>query len=169
MNRNKRLIYITLMIALIVSSACLRNTDEEVRLLVENEKGESFQLEVRDLAGLRRVAVRATDKNGDTSDFEGVALVDALRWADAPYGDRLRGKNMTAYVVVEGADGYKTAFTLAELDPDFSNKTVVLADKRDGRTLSKDEGKLRLVVPDENKRQARWVRQVVKLTIKLAE
>ncbi len=167
MKKNKYSFYVLLLIALVASSACLQNADNPVLLQIEN--GKSFELRKKDLAALPRVALNATDKKGDTSRYEGVKLVDVLRAADAPLGDELRGKNMTGYLIAEGADGYKASFTLAELDPDFSNLTVILADKRDGQTLAEDEGKLRLVVPEETKRQARWVRQVVKLTIKTAE
>jgi len=41
---------------------------------------------------------------------------------------------------------------------------VLLADKRDGKPLSADEGPIRIVVPGE-KRQGRWVRQVQELRI----
>jgi hypothetical protein len=169
MKQNKYLIYVLLFVALIVSSSCLRDTESEVLLQVENQSGKSFSLTRKDLTKLRRAAVDVTDKSGVTSRYEGVELIDVLQLADAPSGDKLRGESVSDFLVVEGADGYRASFTLAELDPDFSNLKVVLADKRDGQMLSEDEGKLRLVVPAETKRQARWVRQVVKLEIKTVE
>lgn len=169
MKQNKYLIYLLLVITLVVSSACLRNAESEVLLQVENQSGKSFSLTKKDLSALRRTAVNATDKSGATSRYEGVELVEILQLVDAPSGDKLRGKSVSDYLVVEGADGYRASFTLAELDSDFSDLAVVLADKRDGQMLSEDEGKLRLVVPSETKRQARWVRQVVKLELKTVE
>ena len=50
-------------------------------------------------------------------------------------------------------------FTLPELDSLFTDKVVLLADRRNGKPLSEKEGPVRIVVPDE-KRQARWIRQV---------
>jgi hypothetical protein len=44
---------------------------------------------------------------------------------------------------------------------------VLLAERRDDKALATAEGPLRIVVPAE-KRQARWVRQVVSLTIRRA-
>ncbi|MGB7070018.1 MAG: molybdopterin-dependent oxidoreductase [Pyrinomonadaceae bacterium] len=169
MKQNKYLIYVLLIITLIASSACLRDTESEVLLQVENQSRESFSLTRMDLATLPRTAVNATDKSGVTSRYEGVKLVDVLRLVGAPSGDDLRGDSVSDFLIVEGADGYRASFTLAELDPDFSDLTAILADKRDGQTLPDEEGKIRLVVPAETKRQARWVRQVVKLELKTVE
>lgn len=169
MKHNKYLFFKLMLIVLVATSACLQNAENQIILHIENEDGESFELKRKDLAALPRAAINAADKNGDTSNYEGVKLVDVLRAANVPFGDDLRGKNMASYLIAEGADGYKVSFTLAELDPDFSNRTIILADRRDGQPLAEDKGKLRLVVPDETKRQARWVKQVVKLTVKNAE
>lgn len=169
MKRNKYLIFKLLLIVSVAASACLQNTDNQILLNVENENGESFELKKNDLAAFPRVTINATDKNGTSSLYEGVDLVEVLRAAKVPFGDDLRGRNVTNYVIAEGADGYKVSFTLAELDPDFSNMKVVLADKRDGQTLSGEEGGLRLVVPNETKRKARWLKQVVKLKVSAVE
>jgi hypothetical protein len=169
MKQTKYLIYPLLFAVLFLSGACFRSAESEVVLQIENQSGKSFSLTKKDLSVLERAAVSAADKDGAVSRYEGVSLTDILQLAGAPSGGNLRGKNVSDYVVVVGADGYRAAFTLAELDPDFSNLTVVLADRRDGQSLSNEEGKLRLVVPSETKRQARWVRQVVKLELKTVE
>jgi len=82
-------------------------------------------------------------------------------------GEQLRGKRLAEYLVVEAADGYKAVFALPEVDPAFTDRVVILAYKRDGQPLSSPEGPYRIVIPDE-KRQARWVRQVVALTLRHA-
>lgn len=56
-------------------------------------------------------------------------------------------------VVVEAKDGYRAVFALVEIDPNYTDKVVLLT----------DEG--RLVVPDE-KLPGRWVKDVVSLTVK---
>ena len=112
-----------------------------------------------DLAKLPRREIRARDRDGTEATFAGVALVDLLRLAEAPLGEKLRGSNMALYLLVEAADGYRTVFALPELDPAFTERVVLLADHRNGQPLAAAEGPLRLVVPEE-KRHARWVRQV---------
>jgi hypothetical protein len=76
----------------------------------------------------------------------------------------LRGDNLATYVLVRAADGYKVVFPLAELDPAFTDRVVLLAELRDQKPLTDPEGPLRLVIPDE-KRRARWVRQVTSVTV----
>jgi hypothetical protein len=70
--------------------------------------------------------------------------------------------------VIEAHDGYQVLFTLPELDSLFTDRVVLLADRRDGKPLSEKEGPLRIVVPDE-KRQARWIRQVKSIAVRHAE
>ena len=70
-----------------------------------------------------------------------------------------------ADVLAEAADGYRVVFALPEMDPAFTDLTFLLADRRDGQPLGEVEGKLRIVVTNE-KRNARWVRQVVALSIR---
>lgn len=53
---------------------------------------------------------------------------------------------------------------LPELDPAFTDKQVVLAFLKNGKPLDDKEGPYRIVIPDE-KRMARWVRQVTALKI----
>jgi len=120
-----------------------------------------------DLATLPRREVRARDRDGAEATFAGVALVDLLRLAGVPLGDKLRGSNLALYLLIEAADGYRVVFALPELDPAFTERVVLLADHRDGQLLAETEGPLRLVVPGE-KRYARWVRQVHAGTIRRA-
>ena len=71
---------------------------------------------------------------------------------------------MALYLVVEAADGYRAVFALSELDPAFTDRVVLLADRRDGQPLSMRDGPLQVVVPGE-KKHARWVRQVIRLRV----
>lgn len=132
-------------------------------LAVMNEAGKKTEIRSSDLASLKRLTVKASD-HGKEAVFEGVALADVLKLAGVEFGESLRGKRLASYLLVEAADGYRAIFALPELDPAFTDKVVLLADKRDGQPLAKNAGDLQIVVPDE-KRAARWVRQIVSLKI----
>jgi hypothetical protein len=60
-----------------------------------------------DLATLPRREVRARDRDGTEATFAGVALIELLRLAGVPVGEKLRGSNMALYLLVEAADGYR--------------------------------------------------------------
>jgi hypothetical protein len=132
-------------------------------LLVENEGGQKARFTAADLAKLKRVTVTAND-HGTNAVFEGYALVDVLKLAGVEFGETLRGKRLPSYLLVEAADKYRAVYSLAEIDPGFTDKAIVLADKRDGRPLPDNARDWQIVVPDE-KRAGRWVRQVVSLKI----
>lgn len=134
---------------------------------VGGEVSRPFKLSAADLAKLPRLTVNAKDHDGKPVTFEGVALVEVLRLAGVEFGEKLRGKQLALFLVVDAADGYRAVFALPELDPAFTDQNIILADRRDGKPLSEAEGQWRIVVPGE-KRQGRWVRQVVALTIRRA-
>jgi DMSO/TMAO reductase YedYZ molybdopterin-dependent catalytic subunit len=137
----------------------------EVVFRISGDVERPQQWTLDDLAALPRREVHARDRDGTEATFTGVALVELLRLAGVPLGEKLRGSNMALYLLVEAADGYRVVFALPELDPAFTERMVLLADHRDGQPLATAEGPLRLVVPDE-KRQARWVRQVGSCTVR---
>lgn len=136
-------------------------------LNVGGEVAHPLKLSAADLAKLPRQTVSAKDHDGKTATFEGVALIEILRLAGVEFGEKLRGKNLALFLVVDAADGYRAVFALPELDPAFTEQTIILAERRDGKALSEAEGQWRIVVPNE-KRPARWVRQVVTLTLRRA-
>lgn len=80
--------------------------------------------------------------------------------------DKLSGKRLSSCLLVEAADGYRVVIALPELDPAFTDKQIYLAFLKNGKPLDEKEGPYRIVIPDE-KRMARWVRQVT--TLKIAE
>ena len=71
---------------------------------------------------------------------------------------------MLLVVVAEAADGYKAAYTLAELDEQFGGRDGIVALTENGRPRRETDGPFRLVVAGEMHR-ARWVRKVVSLQV----
>src|SRR5215469_7145081 len=96
--------------------------------------------------------------------FEGVSLKSVLEKAGVTFGESIKGKRLSNCLLVEAADGYRVAIALPELDPAFTDKAIVLALLRDGKPLDEKEGPYRIVIPDE-KRMARWIKQVTMLKI----
>jgi hypothetical protein len=100
--------------------------------------------------------------------YEGVSVADLLQRAGAPLGKQLRGPQLALYVLVSAADGYRAVFALPEFDPAFTDRVIVLADRRDGHEMTSPDGPFRVIVPDEQ-RHARWVREVTSLEVKQAQ
>lgn len=140
-------------------------TVDEPTVVVRRLTGDSVVLGSSALGALFRYDVKATVA-GRPAAFAGVSLQDVLQAAGVPL-DSLGGARMAEVVLVEGADGYRVAFTLAELAPAVGRRTALVADRRDGQPLAPNDGPLRLVVPDDA-RATRWVRQLRSLTVRSA-
>jgi DMSO/TMAO reductase YedYZ molybdopterin-dependent catalytic subunit len=117
-----------------------------------------------EFAKLPRHTLRAKGHDGVESPFQGVPLIEVLAKAGVPSGKELRGKALSLFVVVEAADGYRAVFALAELDREFTDRVILLADRRDDKPLPAHAGPLQVIVPGE-KKHARWVRQVIRIKV----
>ncbi len=156
--------------ALLVGAASAQSTQSAapvISLSISGEVEKPQKLTATDLAKLPQRSLRAKGHDGKEAEFTGVPLVEVLKLAGVKFGEDLRGKNLALYLVVEAADGYRAVYALPELDSTYTDKLILLATKREGKPLEEKEGPLRIVVPDE-KKQARWVRQVTGLVIKRA-
>jgi hypothetical protein len=52
---------------------------------------------------------------------------------------------------VEADVGYKVVFAVAEFDPAFAAREIILADKRDGKTLDGQRRPFRIVAPGDKR------------------
>jgi DMSO/TMAO reductase YedYZ molybdopterin-dependent catalytic subunit len=124
-----------------------------------------LELSLADLKVMPRKTITVNNPHDKKSEaYEGVLLQTLLSKAGAPQGSQLRGPAMATYVLAEASDGYRVVFSLAELDPDFTDAQVLVADTLDGAPMGPNVGPLRLVVPQDN-RPARWVRMLKSLTV----
>jgi hypothetical protein len=135
--------------------ACPTETTPQVVHLRTLER--SLALRAGDLERLPRQRIQLDDRDGPAL-FEGVALRDVLRLAGVPV-DSLRGPQAAMVVVAEARDGYRAAFSLAELDEGFSDRLFVLADRKNGAPIADGDGPFRVVGKGEGRR-SRWIRQV---------
>lgn len=143
-------------------------SQKESFLAVEGEVARPLKLAATDLAKLPRSTVKAKDHDGKEATYEGVALVEILKLAGVESGEKLRGKSLAKFLLVEAADGYRAVFALPELDPAFSDQVIILAERRDGSALGAREGPWQIIVPND-KRHGRWVRQVISFNLRRAE
>ena len=97
--------------------------------------------------------------------YSGVPLIDLLIPLGVPA--KPHGKDLRLYLVAEGSDGYKAVYSVAEVNPDLHDATVIVADSLDGKPIG-DSGPL-LLVATGDKRPARWVRNLVAIRVLAAE
>jgi DMSO/TMAO reductase YedYZ molybdopterin-dependent catalytic subunit len=122
------------------------------------------QYSLEQLRKLPIAQVKVRDHDGSEVEYAGVTVEELLRRAGAPMGEKSRGPAVAKAVVVRASDNYRAVFSLAELDSSMNPHPALLAWLRNGAPLPASQGPLRLVVPAD-KRQTRWVRQVLTIEV----
>lgn len=123
-----------------------------------------IQVGAATFAGLHRQTLKVQEEDGETATYSGVYLDDALVAAGAPSGMAVHGASVATYVLVRASDGYRALFSLAEVDPAFTDRIFLLADQRNGVALPANLGPYRIIVPGEH-RHARWIRSVTVIDV----
>ena len=156
----KRLFSLSVFLSLLVFTSTVLQCQQ---LIVQTEAGKQI-LDRGDVEALPHIRVTASEHSSPPVTFEGVTVKSVLEKAGISFGEGMKGKRLANCLLVEAADGYRAVIALPELDPAFTDRQTVLAFLRDGKPLSEKEGPYRIIIPDE-KRMARWVRQVTTLKI----
>jgi DMSO/TMAO reductase YedYZ molybdopterin-dependent catalytic subunit len=135
-------------------------------LKVDGEVSKALSLTAKAIGKMPHQSATVTEHDGTKATYSGVALRDVLLQAGVPIGPgELRGKNQGLFVVAEGSDGYTVVIALPEVDADFTDATILIADQRNGEKLDAKSGVVKLIVP-EDKKQGRWVRGLVALHVR---
>jgi hypothetical protein len=155
----RRLFFPAVLFALMVQAILCASQ----RLTIQTETGKQTLLAHADIEALPRVKL-TTAASGVSTTFDGVPLKAVLERTGVGFGETLKGKRLASCLLVEAADGYRVVIALPEIDAAFTDEQIVLAPLKDGKPLDDKEGPYRIVMPDE-KRMARWVKQVTALKI----
>jgi len=149
----------------IQQSTLAQDAGTSVALRIGGSVTHPLELTLAELKKMPHKTVTVLNPHNNKSEvYEGVPLQDLLGKAGVPQGHELRGAAMAICVLAEASDGYRVVFALAELDSDFQDSDVIVADKQDGAALGANQGPLKLVAPHD-KRPARWVRMLKLLTV----
>jgi len=126
--------------------------------------GKSITFTPQDIAALPHKSVSVYNQHSKVNEtYSGVPLADLLGKVGVPLGEKVRGKLFLIGVVAEGTDHYSVLYALAEVDPSIHTGDVIVADSVNGQKLDKD-GVFKMVSSEE-KRPARWVRNLTSITV----
>ena len=119
---------------------------------------------VASLAALPHKQITVTDEHSKANvTYSGVPLMDLLIRLGVP--EKTHGAGLRTYLVVEGADGYRVVYSLAEVNPAIREAPVLLADTLDGKPLAFTFQ----LVAQADKGQSRWVRGVAAIDVMVAQ
>lgn len=127
--------------------------------------GRSSVLTAAELAKLPRREVSLVEEEGEAPvTLSGINLWDVMQKAGTTLAEASGRQRAMIYVRVRGSDGQSALLALAEVDPGYTRRVVLLADHRNGKLLDEFEGPWRLIIPDDL-RHARWVRGLVAVEV----
>jgi hypothetical protein len=139
-------------------------SNPSTQLTLKTYEGKTLNFSPEELAALphKQVSVfNAHSKANET--YSGVLLADLLSKVGVPLGESVRGKLFMIGIVAEGMDHYSVLYSLAEVDPSIHTGDVIVADTLNGQKLDKD-GAFKMVSSEE-KRPARWVRNLTAISV----
>jgi hypothetical protein len=141
-----------------------RPTVPSTQLTIRGLDGKSTTITADDLAAMAHKTVSVYNEHTKASEkYAGVPLADLLAKVNVPLGEKVRGKLFMTAVIAEGTDKYSVRYALAEVDPSIHTGDVIVADSMDGQKLGKDG--LFKIVSTEEKRPARWVRNLAEISV----
>lgn len=112
------------------------------------------------------VNVHNAHANKDES-YSGVPVKDLLALVAPAKGEGPKVSGNMTLVIAGATDGFQVALTLCDTNPDCRNGQSIVADTLDGAALTQD-GAFKLVL-SEDKKPARWARNLRSLTVKAAQ
>jgi hypothetical protein len=132
-------------------------------LVVAQSVEQTHTIELAAITELPPVELQASFQTGHG--LEQATYTGALVWSVLNPGGTLGEPRARLHhiITVTGRDGYSAVLALAEIDPEFEGKQVILAYRRNGQPLPSNE--LRLVVPNDH-RGGRSVREVVRIELR---
>ncbi len=134
------------------------------RLTLHTYDGKSLTLTPEEFAGLPHKSVTVFNAHTKVNEtYSGVPVVDLLSKVGVPLGESVRGKLFMIGIVAGGMDGYSVLYSLGEVDPSIHTGDVMVADMLDGQKIAKD-GAFKMVATEE-KRPARWVRNLTTISV----
>jgi len=145
-------------IATLLALVCIHSASAAPSELAVSYQDKKVSLDGRALAKLPALEIEGVDHQAKHR-YSGVLIRDILGLVGAPLGESLRGKALSLVVRITGLDNYSVVFALAEFDPGFNDRSILLADQQDGQPLPDNAAPFRVVIPGDE-HPARWVRQV---------
>lgn len=105
-----------------------------------------------------------TEGASEGATVSGVLLWDLVQLLGVPSPKASGRQRAVMYIKLTGADGQSAVLALVDVDPSFSKRLVLVADRRNGQPLDAAEGPWRVFIPDDL-RHARWIRGLAAIEI----
>jgi len=160
--------YAIVLLLLTAPSIVNAQTQKQATVKITGEVTTPLTITPENIKTYEQTTVIRKDRDGKDHSYTGVLLSTLLQKAGVTMGKDLKGENLVKYVLASASDGYQVTFALAELDKEFTDRSIILSTQIDGQPLAVADGPFRIIVQDE-KKPARCMKQVTELHIAFAK
>lgn len=137
-------------------------------LTVTGITGTAKTLSPADFKALSHTTVNVHNPHTNKDEnYSGVAVKDLLAMVAPAKGEGPKVSGNMTLIIAGATDGFQVAITLCDTNPECRNGQSIVADTLDGAPLTTD-GAFKLVL-SEDKKPARWARNLQSLTVKAAQ
>jgi len=135
------------------------------QLTVTGVSGKTKTLSPADLKALPHVTVSVMNvHSGKQESYSGVPVKELLAMVEPAKGEGPKVSGNMLVVVAGATDDFHVAITLCDTNPECRNGQAIVADVEDGEPIAKD-GAFKMILT-EDKKPARWARNLESLTVK---
>lgn len=147
------------------ASAPMQHTQgERSEMLTLTVGGVSRQISPGDMAKLPQSTLKVHNAHSNRDEtYSGVAVADLLASAGLPFSKESQPAFLRSYIRAQGSDFYFVLYSATEVQPELSQTSIIVATQVDGHEIGPD-GRFKLVSSGD-KRPARWVRNLVSLSL----
>lgn len=137
-------------------------------LIVTGITGTAKTLSAADFKALPHITVNVHNAHANKDEsYSGVPVKDLLAMVAPAKGEGPKVSGNMTLIIAAATDGFQVAITLCDTNPECRNGQSIVADTLDGAPLTTD-GAFKLVL-SEDKKPARWARNLQSLTVKAAQ
>jgi hypothetical protein len=135
------------------------------QLVLTGIAGATKTLTPSEFKALPHVSVNVHNAHsGKDETYSGVAVKDLLAMVEPAKGEGPKVSSNMIVVIASATDNFHVAITLCDTNPDCRNGQAIVADVQDGEPI-KTDGAFKLILT-EDKKPARWARNLTSLTVK---
>jgi hypothetical protein len=143
----------------------MKKSAPSTELTLTGIAGKTKTLTPAEFKALPHVTVKVHNGHADKDEsYSGVAMKDLLAMVEPAKGEGPKVSGNMIVVVAGATDNFRVAITLCDTNPECRNGQAIVADGEDGAPISTD-GAFKMVLT-EDKKPARWARNLSSLTVK---
>jgi hypothetical protein len=143
----------------------MKKAAPSTELVLTGLSGKMKTLTPAEFKALPHVSVKVHNGHADKDEsYSGVAVKDLLALVEPAKGEGPKVSGNMIVIVAGATDNFHVAITLCDTNPDCRNGQAIVADAEDGAPIDAD-GAFKMILT-EDKKPARWARNLNSLTVK---